>query len=90
MTKLGPILFSPSLLHKDVAAGMGKITSAGFVKLSFDVLGDILAECYGSSDSLGMSPAEGDEDMIEVILNLQIWTNQQFSTTKGKPLIATP
>jgi len=70
MTPEGPILFSPAILHKDMAKGK-TVTSAGFVRVTAgNEPAHLIVECYGISDSLGLKPAEGDEDMIEVILNM--------------------
>ena len=67
---MGPILFSPTILHKDVAEGK-TVTSAGFVRLDTDMeSGEILVECQGQSVSLGISSANGDADMIATVLNM--------------------
>lgn len=64
-----PILFSPALVHKEVAGKLKRdsdvITGAGFVRM--DENGEI--RCYGCSETLAsMGPGRHDSKMIEKIL----------------------
>ena len=60
------IIFSEGLSHKDVYKYSGQIKSAGFCRLGLSLNYDIIYQCYGESQSLGLK-SRGEED--EKILN---------------------
>ena len=53
-----PIIFDPSLTHKDIASNLN-VTSAGFIENG---------KCYGYSDSLNLGISEKDEYIIRIHL----------------------
>jgi hypothetical protein len=59
----GAVVFSPFLLHKDVAV-KGKIKSAGFCKL--DANGNWIT--FGGSASLNISATPRDVDILKELL----------------------
>ena len=72
-----PVLFPPWLQHKDVAAGLSQRlgglpapVSAGFVKFDHPGYrgGQVIAICYGSSDSLNLASRPQDAEFIEALL----------------------
>ena len=64
-----PIIFPEGIEHIRFNS-IGKITSAGFLFISFDELKDkFVVLAYGKSESLNLVPGEYDEVIIEDFLN---------------------
>lgn len=53
ITDIGAILFNENTIHKQVAEGLGKVYSAGFVRIKI-MRREVEIEPYGLSDSLGI------------------------------------
>lgn len=62
-----PIILHEAIEHRSVV-GETPATSAGFVAIK-NVGGIIQARCYGHSQSLNMSSAPDDSELIENFLN---------------------
>lgn len=63
------IVFSDGLTHRHVYMYPNQIRSAGFCRLILSLNYDIVFECYGESESLGIK-SRGSVD--EAILNRQL------------------
>lgn len=61
------ILFPMHLSHRDVADGIGNITSAGFVGRSEETRSGFY--CYGSSESLSIDSAPGDQLLLDMLFS---------------------
>lgn len=58
-----PVIFPTIYSHVDMANHYGKVTSAGFI--------DKNGKVYGYSDSLGISPKESDQRIIDRVIGNQ-------------------
>jgi hypothetical protein len=67
----GAVIFPPTILHKDVAATLGSIESAGFCAVGFnEQKRRFEVTAYGDSSSLGMlAKPETDKFKLEEFLN---------------------
>lgn len=76
-----PVLFGNGMEHKKFSA-LGEVESAGFVAVSGNGMGKLVAHTYGESFSLRMGPADRDKTIIEMYLNA-VSLNEKRSTVEA-------
>lgn len=63
-----PVLFGSGIEHSRMKR-LGDVDSAGFVCLTGNGRGNVDAQVYGESLSLGIKPGDRDERIIEMYVN---------------------
>ena len=72
-TRLGYVIFSGIISHRDVARGLSEIESAGmcYIDAKEGKEGKLQVTCYGESVTLGLSSMGGDSEILTRKLNEQ-------------------
>ena len=66
---LVPVIFPDVLQHNSLKVVKATPTSAGYVRFFTGDNGKVIADTYGDSISLRLTPAPDDRALIELVLN---------------------